>query len=244
MNRMGEESINYQGLKMTIINYRTYDDIDVQFEDGSIRKNVRYAHFKSKCIKNFYYPEVFGVGCLGEASCVDSTGKQLRSYKLWSSLLNRCYNSNHKYYKNYGGKNIKVCDEWLCYANFKKWYDINYYEIKGKNVELDKDILIPNNKLYSPNACVFVPRQINTFFRGYTKETDLPKGVSLENGKYRAYLNIDGKRKTLGKYNTIKEAECVYKQAWLKEIKKLAIKYQSNIPIKLYDRLIEISEGD
>ena len=164
MNRIGEENINYQGLKMTVINYKTYDDIDIQFEDGSIRENVRYDHFKNKRIKNFYYPEVFGVGCLGEVSCVDSTGKQLRSYKLWSDLLNRCYNSNHKYYKNYGGKNIKVCDEWLCYANFKEWYEKHYYELDNERVELDKDILVKGNRVYSPETCVLVDNDINLLF--------------------------------------------------------------------------------
>ena len=239
MNRIGEENINYQGLKMTVINYRTYDDIDIQFEDGSIRENVRYDHFKNKRIKNFYYPEVFGVGCLGEASCVDSTGKQLRSYKLWSDLLNRCYNSNHKYYKNYGGKNIKVCDEWLCYANFKEWYEKHYYELDNERVELDKDILVRGNKVYSPDTCVFVPRCINVLFRDYAKESKLPRGVSLDYGKYKAYINIDGKKKNLGRFNTPEEAKNIYEEARLKEIKRLAECYKDKIPEKLYNKLIK-----
>ena len=46
INRTGEENINNQGLKMKIINYKNAHDIDVQFEDGKIRKHMRYDHFK------------------------------------------------------------------------------------------------------------------------------------------------------------------------------------------------------
>lgn len=44
-SKIGTESINSAGLKMKIIAYRTYADIDVEFEDGAIKKNVRYERF-------------------------------------------------------------------------------------------------------------------------------------------------------------------------------------------------------
>ena len=51
-NRVGEENINNQGEKMTIIAYRGAKDIDVQFEDGIIVYNRDYTNFKKGKIKN------------------------------------------------------------------------------------------------------------------------------------------------------------------------------------------------
>ena len=64
-NRVGEENINNQGEKMTIIAYRGAKDIDVQFEDGIIVYNRDYANFKKGKIKNtvkysiaYKYPKI------------------------------------------------------------------------------------------------------------------------------------------------------------------------------------------
>lgn len=54
-NRIGEENINNQGLKMKIINYRKYNDIDIQFEDNYISYNKSYRDFKLGKIKNNNY---------------------------------------------------------------------------------------------------------------------------------------------------------------------------------------------
>lgn len=64
-NRVGEENINNQGEKMTIIAYRGAKDIDVQFEDGIIVYNRDYTNFKKGKIKNtvkysiaYKYPKI------------------------------------------------------------------------------------------------------------------------------------------------------------------------------------------
>lgn len=46
-----------------------------------------------------------------------------KEYKSWDSMKQRCLNKNHKYYKYYGGRGIKICDRWLGlhgFANFIK----------------------------------------------------------------------------------------------------------------------------
>ena len=53
--RIGETNVNNQGLKMTIIKYEKYDDIDVQFEDGTIVENKSYDHFLKGHIINKNY---------------------------------------------------------------------------------------------------------------------------------------------------------------------------------------------
>ena len=57
MNRIGETNIAKNGMKMTIIAYRSHNDIDVQFEDGKIVKNSTYYKFNKKInIQNSHFP--------------------------------------------------------------------------------------------------------------------------------------------------------------------------------------------
>ena len=56
IDRKGEVNYNNQGLKMTIITYRGCEDIDIQFEDGTIVYNKNYDNFKKGSIK---YPIVY-----------------------------------------------------------------------------------------------------------------------------------------------------------------------------------------
>ena len=61
LNREGETKLNNNGYKMTIINYRNCEDIDVQFDNGVILYNRQYTHFKAGYITNPYHPSVYGV---------------------------------------------------------------------------------------------------------------------------------------------------------------------------------------
>ena len=51
-SRIGETNISNQGLKMTIIKYKSYRDIDVQFEDGTIVEHRSYNDFKKGTVKH------------------------------------------------------------------------------------------------------------------------------------------------------------------------------------------------
>jgi len=62
--------------------------------------------------------------------------------------------------------------------------------------QLDKDLLIPKNKIYSEDTCVLLPAALNSFVMNTeSKRTELPQGVVLvpENGRYKTQLRIDGK---------------------------------------------------
>ena len=238
-NRVGEIGYNNQGLKMQIINYRRKNDIDVLFEDGYIARNKEYCAFKSGEIRNRLKPSLFGVGIIGENEIIDKNKKIYNSYNKWVSMLKRCYDENSlKKFPTY--KECKVCEKWLYYPNFKEWYDENYYEIDGEQTELDKDILVKGNKIYSPNTCVFVPKIINSIFKTNTKKQDsLPVGIFYrkDNNKYRVIFSFKGERMNLGNYKEIDEAFKVYKEVKEKHIKILADEYKNRIPIKLYEAM-------
>lgn len=90
-----------------------------------------------------------------------------------------------QYYKgviNHSEKQLKkiyngceVCEEWRYFPKFKEWFNLNY--IKGW--EIDKDVLFKGNKLYSPETCCFLPKEVNSFFtiKRRRKKGNLPLGV-------------------------------------------------------------------
>ena len=87
-------------------------------------------------------------------------GKQVvcTFYRAWTAMLKRCYNPTYQA-NNPTYIGCTVCDEWLTFSNFKKW--MMRQDFQGK--QLDKDLLVKGNKLYSPETCVFVDGMINTF---------------------------------------------------------------------------------
>lgn len=184
---------------------------------------------------------ICGVATANGEIVKDENGKLLHSYKTWLDMINRCYNEKIKQrYETY--KNVTCCDEWLHYKNFKKWYDENYYEIEGQQMNLDKDILMKGNKVYSPKTCIFVPKRINTLFtKCNSKRGKLPIGVYYDNSKkkYRACCNDgSGRTKKIGTYSEPKVAFWAYKAYKRDVIREIANEYKSEIPKKLYNAML------
>lgn len=74
-------------------------------------------------------------------------------YKIWTNIVNRCENKYNYSFKNYGGRNIQICDEWRNSAKaFIEWALANGWE-KGLTIERRN-----NNGLYSPKNCCFITR--------------------------------------------------------------------------------------
>ena len=105
-------------------------------------------------------------------------------YAVWRDMLTRCYSKNFlESNPSYIG--TSVCSEWLSATAFKEWMEQQDWRDKC----LDKDIIVPRSKLYSPNTCAFVLTATNSFVTARdASRGDLPVGVSLckPTGKYRA----------------------------------------------------------
>ena len=241
IDRTGEERIMSCGMKAKIIAYKNCGDMTVEFEDGYIVDSVQYANFKRGIIKNPYAKIIKGVACVGETSTIDENGKVLKSREVWGDMIKRCYDKKElKRRPSYMG--VEVCDEWLCYANFKKWYNENVYEIEGERIHLDKDILIKGNKIYSPETCIFVPQRINILFREF--ENKFPTLEERSNGTFAIRIRMNGISKRISGFETKEKAWGYYLKEKKQIIKNIAEEYKDKIPNKLYNRLIEISNEE
>ena len=245
IDRTGERGINNFGSEMVIVGYRGRMDIDVSFPQYNWTfKGVTYRAFKNGEIKCPYEHSVYGIGCMGEGEYkVSENGKNTRVYHTWHSMLERCYSEKYQEkYPTYNG--CTVCEEWLNFQNFAKWYDENSYEVNNEKMNLDKDILVKHNKIYSPDTCIFVPQAINKLFVKCDRSRgDSVIGTSLYKGKYQVKCQVfnpeTGKSKNeyLGYYDTQEKAFEVYKYYKEKNIKEVADYYKDEIPDKLYNAL-------
>ena len=80
-NHLGETNVNTKGTMMKIINYRSNEDIDVEFlDDHHYTKHTAYINFVRGNVKNPYGRDLYGVGYLsvGKWKVKDETGKWSR----------------------------------------------------------------------------------------------------------------------------------------------------------------------
>ena len=139
-------------------------------------------------------------------------------YTAWKSMLVRCY-SKKSLERNQSYIGTGVCSEWLYATAFKKWMEQQDWQGKC----LDKDIIVPKSKLYSPETCAFVLPTTNSFvIASDSIRGDYPIGVHLykRTGKYRANCGnlFTGKTEHLGLFSTPEEAH----EAWRKRKHELA----------------------
>ena len=237
IDRTGETNINKEGCVTKIIQYNSTLDIIIEFQDEyKYRVHTNYQAFKNGQCKNPFYPSVYGHGYLG----VDKNGNVLKTTELkegkwcitwkyikWREMLRRCFDNKLKE-RNPTYEGVTCCGRWLCFANFLEDLEVlkqEYNWSEDIKLNLDKDILHKNNKVYSLENCILVPDYINFLFtKNDTKRGSYPIGVSYrkDRKKYQALCRINGKQTRLGYYNTIEEAFNAYKQAKEQEIKRIA----------------------
>ena len=232
LNRVGETYYNNQGQLLKITQYIGKDNCSVMFENGCVVNNVRYGNIKRGNITNPTIPSVFNIGYMGQGSFKSSKdGKDTPHYTRWRNIFYRCYSNKQTSYKD-----VTVCEEWYNFQNFAEWMEKNYNPETMQGWQLDKDILVKGNKIYSSETCCFVPREINGLFVRTTNK-DISHSIDKNDGKFVSYISKKGKTINLGRFDTYAEAFRVYKTAKETYIKEVADKWKEQISDKVYQAM-------
>jgi hypothetical protein len=165
--------------------------------------------------------KVFGIGVNDATYAVTRHEKvngkdrivwQCPYYRVWYNMLNRCYSESYlKKYPTYRG--CSVCPEWIYFMTFKAWMMTQDFE--GK--QLDKDILFEGNKIYNPETCRFVDKDLNNFLTDSgAARGEWPIGVNWHKvtGKFVAQCRnpFINKQEHLGLFNCPNEAHNAWRQ--------------------------------
>jgi len=86
-------------------------------------------------------------------------------YNIWQNMKARCLNPNHPKYHRYGGRGIKVCNEWLDIKGFSEWALNNGWE---DGLSIDR---INNDGNYCPENCQWITLSENSKKKSTTKLT-------------------------------------------------------------------------
>ena len=240
---LGKEFTTKNYGKCFIIDYKGRGDVTVMFYDPVGVTKCGIDNLNKGCVANpsyhFKHPTVYGVGIVGQGKYTPYNYKRI--YKIWTSLIQRCYDESFKK-RCPTYEDVEVCKKWHNFQNFAEWCNSqklsDVKDDNGKSYQLDKDILVKGNKIYSPETCCFVPSEINSLFISCKKvRGNLPVGVSLHKGckKYSVTFKKSAYR---GGFDTPEQAFLYYKKAKEDYIKDVAKKYASKIDEKIYKALI------
>ena len=227
-----------------ILKYNDRANVEIQFLKTGFEMVARLSHIRNGKVKDPYSPSVYGIGVVGTKYPSRVNGVQTKECALWYSMLQRCYSDDFKKKRpTYEG--CEVSDNFKNYEYFYEWCNkqIGFgNDGNGNPFQLDKDLLVKGNKVYSENTCVFIPSEINSLLINCTASRgEHLIGVywsKIANAFVARVSRNKGGSEHLGLFNTEIEAFNAYKQAKENYIKELANKWIDRIDPRAYEALM------
>jgi|GEM_PF-6156575 len=115
-------------------------------------------------------------------------------YQRWADMKTRCHCKTNNWFHRYGGRGIKVCQEWQKFEPFRLWAESNGFD---KNLVLDR---IDNDGDYKPSNCRWATKSESMYNREF--KTNHPGVRKLKTGWVAKASN-----KHLGYFDTKEEAQ-------------------------------------
>lgn len=186
------------------------------------------------------YKLIYGIAYNSKGKYLANSGTgSTVAYQAWFNMLTRCYcPKKHLIQPTYVG--CSVAEDWLDFQDFAEWYHSHPYSELG--YELDKDLLSPNNKVYSPSTCVFVPQELNKILCGRKSlRGKLPQGVTFNkrSARFKVQLSANSCRVHLGYFDCVNEAYQAYKTAKERHVKNKALEWANRIDWNVFQALMK-----
>lgn len=237
--KAGDVFSTTRGGDVTVIAYENKANILVRFNDEhAYEVNVESGNLRKGSIRNPYAPTHCGVGYIGVGKYWFKRDKvETSAYKKWTCMLTRCY-SELELVKYPTYRECSVHSDWHNFQKFAEWYYSQ--EHCDTDYQLDKDLLIDGNKIYSADTCTLLPAIINTLLLDCeASRGDLPVGVSFNKqyGKYSSGIRIDGVRHHLGYFDNIPDAAKAYQKAKKHRIRTKTLEWEGMIDKRIFDKL-------
>ena len=228
-----------------ILKYNDSANVEIQFLKTGYEMVTQLGNIRSGEIRDRYSPSVYGIGIIGAKHPVTINNVLTKEYVLWVHMLQRCYSDSFKKKRpTYEG--CEVSDNFKSYEYFYEWCQ-NQIGFGIQSFELDKDLLVKGNKVYSEDTSIFIPAEINSLL---TKRTASRGGHLIGvywNKREKAFVarvnKGKGKRENLGYFKTEIEAFNSYKTAKESFIKEQAEKWKSQIDVRAYNALMNYEVG-
>ena len=137
-------------------------DLGMLYKTNNSKQRIRFGIYECpKCFNHFKAATTKiknkrQKGCTFGCTQSTSAKDNLALHGVWLGIKQRCNNEKNHAYKNYGGRGIKLSDEWNTFNNFSKWANKNGYK-KGLTIER-----INVNKGYSHNNCTWISKKYQT----------------------------------------------------------------------------------
>ena len=223
-----------------ILKYNDSGNVEIQFLKTGYETTVELGHIRNGKVKDPYMPSVFGVGVSGNKYPFRIDGIKTKEYALWCDMLRRCYSDAYKKRQpTYEG--CEVSNNFKSYEYFYEWCH-KQIGFGNEGWQLDKDLLIKGNKVYSEDSCIFIPREINSVLVKRTASRGKHLIGVYFNKKSKAFVAMvsrnKGQPEYLGLFNTEIEAFKAYKKAKESFIKEQADKWKSQIDERAYEALM------
>ena len=223
-----------------IVKYNDSRNVEIQFLKTGFEMFAHLGSIKNGNVKDPYSASVYGVGISGTKYPPTINDVKTKEYGLWQNMLERCYSDTFKKRRpTYGG--CEVSENLKYYEYFYEWCH-SQIGFGNESWQLDKDLLVKGNKVYSENTCVFIPNEINLLLTKRTTSRGKHLiGVSWNNANkaFKAMVcKNKGKQEYLGCFKTEIEAFNAYKEAKEAFVKEQAEKWKSQIDPRAYKALM------
>ena len=190
---------------------RFIEDLGMRYPTEKSSRKARYGLYECQyCNKEFETQSnnikhgLKSCGCQRKGINKTHGLESNKFYGTWSKMVHRCTNPKNKKYKDYGGRGIAICEEWLNIKNFVAWAESTHPNIEG--FTLDR---IDNDKGYSPENCRWADKTTQVLNRRIMKNNKSGYvGVSWckVRGMWTIRIKIKTKNECLGNFDDLMKA--------------------------------------